>query len=138
MINYIINTQLGTKIYQENGIKYEKYTNLTYIKKLCLEAMFSYEGYLKAVKKIYKFKYKIPVYINNSLMFIQTKRARDYDNIWINYASIKDIKCVEEFIEIIFYNNEMIQIKYAFHKFKLQIKYLEEIRNTKVKHFHRK
>lgn len=138
MINYIINTNIGTKIYQENGFIYEKNSNLAYIKKLCLEAMFSYEGYLKAIKKIYQFKYKIPVYINNSLMFIQTKRARDYDNIWINYASIKNIKYLDQDIEIIFYNNQKLRIKYSFNKFNLQIKYLEEIRNTKVKHFHRK
>jgi len=138
MINYIINSNLGVEIYKNDTLEIINGTSLTYIKKLCIEALFTYDGYLKSVKKKFNFKYKIPVYINDSIILIQTKRARDYDNIWINYASIKNLKYNIDSIEITFYNNKILKLNQSFIKLEKQIKYLSEIRNTKVKHFHSK
>ncbi|MDI6452941.1 competence protein ComK [Peloplasma aerotolerans] len=136
MIEYIVNTSQGALIYQERHIKTYKSSNLSYIKLLCQEGLFTYEGYLMAVKKVLDIKYKVPVYINDYLMLIPVKRTRDYDNIWINYASINHIRESDDGLEIEFYSQRKIYLKYSLNSLSKQIKYLEMIKFMKVKHFH--
>jgi len=110
--------------------------NLSLIKQMCLDALFSYEGYLKAFQKKFGKVYRIPIYIDEEHMFIPIKRTRDFDNIWINYAAIHDINHGGNKIELIFESKQNLHINISFKSLKRQIMYLEAIQNTKVKHFH--
>ncbi|MDO9629276.1 MAG: competence protein ComK, partial [Acholeplasmataceae bacterium] len=114
----------------------DKGSSLSYIKRLCVDHLFTYEGYLKAVKKKFDMSYKIPLYISDTIQLIPTKRTRDYENIWINYASIFRIEVDQQIQKITFYSGNTIHINSSNKTLKQQIKYLEQIRNTKVKHFH--
>jgi competence transcription factor ComK len=67
---------------------------------------------------------------------IPTKRVRDYDNIWINYAAIDEIILRSGGIEIYFFGERQIYLKYSLNTLKNQIKVLSFIRSSKVKHFH--
>ncbi|MCR3906286.1 MAG: competence protein ComK [Tenericutes bacterium] len=136
MIEYIVNTASGSIIYQEDQIETYKSSNLSYIKLLCEKGLFTYDGYIKTIKKVLDIKYKVPVYISDYLMLIPLKRVRDYDNIWINYASIKNIKKNDKGIEIEFYSQRKLYLKYSLNSLSKQIKYLEMIKIMKVKHFH--
>jgi competence transcription factor ComK len=136
MIQYIENTAEGSILYQEGAIVKLTMSNLSYIKKKCLESLFTYEGYLKAVQKKIGLKYKVPVYIDDATRMIPTKRVRDYDNIWINYASIRELIERLEGTDIIFYGNRQIHLKNSYKTLKKQIDELERIRFIKVKHFH--
>lgn len=136
MIEYIINHRNGSLIFQSDSIKQSNKTNLSIIKKLCLSALFTYDGYLKAVQNEFGKSYLIPVYIDEELMFIPIKRTRDYENIWINYAALIDVVSYHDYIEIIFDSTRKLSINISLKSFQKQIKYLEAIRKAKVKHFH--
>ncbi len=136
MIEYIVNNEYGCLIYQSDDIKQSHKNNLSLIKKMCLEAFFSYDGYLKAVQNKFGKTYRIPVYINEEHMFIPIKRTRDYDNIWLNYAAIIEVNDYDNQIELVFGSKRKLYINISLKSLARQIKYLEAIRNAKVKHFH--
>ncbi|MCF7929969.1 MAG: competence protein ComK [Acholeplasmataceae bacterium] len=136
MIEYIVNHRNGSLIYQSDAIQQSNKTNLSVIKKLCLSALFTYDGYLKAVQNKFGKSYLIPVYINEEQMFIPIKRTRDYENIWINYAALIDVVSYHDYVKIIFESKRILNINISLKSLQKQIKYLEAIRNAKVKHFH--
>ena len=136
MIQYIENTPEGCIIYQERESTRLTVSNLSYIKKKCMESLFTYEGYLKAIHKELSIHYKVPVYFDEFMMMIPSKRVRDYDNIWINYASIQEIIELVDGVKIYFFGNRQIDSKNSSKSIKKQIKDLERIRFIKVKHFH--
>lgn len=136
MIEYIINNSTGCMIYQETMNVQIKGSNLAYIKRLCQEHLFTYDGYLKAIKANFLISHKVPLCISNTILLIPTKRTRDYDNVWINYSSIFKIEEFKQQTKIIFYSGHELYVNITLKTLKKQIRYLEEIRNTKVKHFH--
>jgi len=136
MIEYIINNSKGSLVYQTDSVVQSNKNNLSVIKQISIEALFSYEGYLKAFQKKFGKIYRIPVYIDEEHMFIPIKRTRDFDNIWINFAAIHDINHSNGKIEVIFESKRNLHINISFKSLKRQINYLEAIQNTKVKHFH--
>ncbi len=136
MIEYIINKQNQAVIYQTEQIIIKDKPQLSVIKQLCLDYLFTYEGYLKAVKKRLNYRYRIPLYINEGLQLIATQRVRDYDNIWINYASIKSISYKGNRVSVRFTSNRNLDLSLtqaAFHK---QIERLQAIKFHISKHFH--
>ncbi|MCD4827380.1 MAG: competence protein ComK [Acholeplasmataceae bacterium] len=135
-MNYIINTAYGCKLYQHQSFKEEHMNAFTYIKKICLTQLFTYKGYIFACQKTFNFKYKIPLYITDSLQFIPSKNARDYDSIWINYANVYAYVAIKNGISITFYDGTKVDIKISIKTFKTQINRLNLIREVKVKHFH--
>jgi competence transcription factor ComK len=137
MIEYIINNSTGCLIYQESCNHQIKGSSLAYIKRLCVEHLFTYGGYLNAVQAKFALFHKVPLCISDAILLIPSKRTRDYDNIWINYASIFKIEEIDRQTKIIFYSGNELYINVSLKTMKKQIRYLEEIRNTKVKHFHR-
>lgn len=136
MIEYIVNNANGCLIYQSEGVRQSNKTNMSIIKELCLIAFFSYEGYLKAVQSKYGKSYRIPVYVDEEQMFMPIKRTRDYDNIWLNYAAIIEVTSFDDHIELVFESKRKLRVNISLKSLKRQIKYLEAIRNAKVKHFH--
>jgi competence transcription factor ComK len=135
MIEYITNNRYGSLIYTIDGIIQHDRTSFFEIKRLCLESFFSYDGYLKAVKKQFQISYKIPIYIHDALQFIQTKRVRDHDNIWFNYAAVINVKDLNKSIEIEFVSGNKLLINISYHTLKTQILYLDQIRKRKVNIF---
>jgi competence transcription factor ComK len=136
MIEYIIQTPHGTKIYQTNGETEISHRSIYIVKQLCEKALFSYEGYIKAVKKIISRKYKIPVVIDQFTKLIPTKNTKSYDNVWLNYEAIQNIKKNKDHLEILFHSGKKIYINISFLTIKGQIDDLIRITNSKVKHFH--
>jgi competence transcription factor ComK len=136
MIEYIIQTPRGTKIYQTDGEIEVSHRSIYIIKQLCEKALFSYEGYIKAVQKSIHRKYKIPVVIDQFTKLIPTKCTKSYDNVWLNYAAIQNIRKDKERLEILFHSGKKIYINISFLTIKGQIDDLIRITNSKVKHFH--
>jgi competence transcription factor ComK len=133
---YIVNTAYGCIIYQKNESIKKSINTFSYIKKLCLEHLFTYHGYIEACRKVLKLKYKIPLYINDVLQLIPIKSVREYDNIWVNYAYIKSYEAHNDGIEVFFYDGTQIVLNVSIKTFTTQIKRLNVIREVKVKHFH--
>lgn len=135
-MNYIINTAYGCQIYQKNQIVKKNMNALSYIKKLCLNHLFTYQGYIQACRKVLNLKYKIPLYITATLQLIPIKSIRDYDNIWINYAYVRTYSADEAGLLVFFYDGTQLVANISIKTFKTQIKRLNAIRDMKVKHFH--
>lgn len=131
MMNYLCNCSTGTAIYQNQTVKYVNHSNLFFVKQLCMQHLFSFEGYLKAIKQQFKKTYRIPIYFNNRLMLIPTQRYRDYDNIWINYAAIKNYWQTANTLTIEFDNLETVDINIKLKSFKRQIDLLSKIKKYK-------
>jgi len=136
MIEYLVNNAFGCLIYKNGKAIQYKGTNLSYIKKICLEHLFTFDGYMKAVQKQYGKRYRIPLFVDELHMFIPIKRIRDYDNIWINFTAVAEFKELEQTIEVIFQSQQKLQLNISMKSLRKQINHLEAIHNVKVKHFH--
>lgn len=137
MIEWIANEQNQTIVYQTEGIKTYAIFNLSYVKHLCLDHLFTYEGYIKAIKHQFDFKYRIPIYLDASLILIATRRIKDYENIWINYASIASITYIGNRIRLGFTSHQTIDIAMTRQAFSEQIKRILKIKFHISKHFHK-
>ncbi|BCR36570.1 competence protein ComK [Mariniplasma anaerobium] len=135
-MNYMINTSNGCQIYQKNQIIKKNMNTLTYVKKLCLNHLFTYQGYIDACRKVLNLKYKIPLYITDHIQLIPIKSIRDYDNVWINYAYVMSYRDYEGGLIVFFYDGTQIVANISIKTFRTQIERLNAIRDVKVKHFH--
>lgn len=136
MIEYMMNHQDGTIVYQTYNITIHKHSLIYTVNKLCMEHLCTYDGYLKSVQKQHHFSELIPIYLSETLQLIPIKRYRAYDNCYINYASIESYHQIENEIEIVFISGRKLYIKLSLYSFGKQLEKLKKIRNTKVKHFH--
>ena len=136
MIEYMSNHQKGTIIYQTHDVKMINHSLLYVVNELCMNHLCTYEGYRKSVKKTHEIKELIPIFLCESIQLIPTKRFKEYDNIFFNYAAIDHYQYVENEIEIHFISGRKLRIKQSLSFYEKQLKKLAKIRNTKVKHFH--
>lgn len=136
MILYIKQTEQGTKIYQKKHTLTVQKTSLSMIKDLCMSHLFTYEGYLKACKRIFHVTQLVPVYLSEDIMMIPSGRVRDYETIWINAAAVIDAEDYNNQTRLTFINQEKLIIHMSFYKYLRAKHVLKKIRNTKVKHFH--
>lgn len=123
MIEYIVNTPKGSKIYKSDEIIESTNRNLFHIQLLCKKFLFTYEGYLEAVKQIIQLKYQIPIVLSNQLVLFPIKRVRDFDNIWINDYAIYDVINFDSGLKIIFKSKRILSIDFTY----------KEYLNTKIK-----
>jgi competence transcription factor ComK len=136
MIDYIVNSSNGATVYQDQHIIYEKFSNLYFIKQKCLDALFSYEGYLKAVNKRLGRYHLIPVVIDQYQQWIPVYSPKRYDNIWVNYTAISEMIPMGSQTLICFYSGNQLLIQRTYRSLYTQVEDLLKIRNEKVKHFH--
>lgn len=131
MIEYLINDTNGSIIFFQDQAMTSRLPVISHVKKFCQDALFTYEGYIKCVKKKVKEKYQIPVVIHETLALFSTCRVRDYENIWINYYAIKDYHEIDGTIEIMFYSGKRLYLKSSLNKFENKIKLLMKIKKIK-------
>ncbi len=136
MIEYIENNAYGAVIVENGSLLQTKKTNLAVIRDMCLNRFFSYEGYKKAVKKKIGISYRIPVYLDEENAFFPTRRARDFDNIWVNVKAIRSISDRNSGIHVVFRSGHEREFEISSSKAIRGIAALETIRKEKVKHFH--
>lgn len=136
MIEWITNEKNKAVIYQTEQTIKRNVSNLTVIKQLCISHLFTYDGYLKATKKVFDYHYRIPLYISDDIQLIATRRVRDYENIWINYASIVNVTYDKNRINITFTSYRKLTISMTPYAWKQQINRLNEIKLYISKHFH--
>jgi len=103
---------------------------------MCYKYLFDYQGYKNAIKRVFGYKYKIPLYIDTQIQLIPTERIKNYENIWVNFQAIEKIVPLDGDLEIQFYSGHKLRIKVSMKTMKKQIKRLEQIRIYLSKHFH--
>lgn len=91
MINYIeILSNKTIKIYKTKQVEvlnlsFEKYLNV-----LLLKDLTTFNGRIEAIKKKYKYKKLVPIYIDDTICFIPVENI-EYNSIYINAYSIYKI-----------------------------------------------
>ncbi len=136
MIEYIENNAHGAVLVENGKPVQTKRTNRAVIRDMCFNHFFSYEGYIKAVKKKLGISYRIPVYLDEENAFFPTRRTRDFDNIWVNAQAIESIREHDSGILVVFRSGHERELKISRSKAIRGIAALERIRKEKVKHFH--
>lgn len=135
-MNYITNHAYGCMLYKKDFNEVIKMSSISYIKHLCESHLFTYQGYLKACRKKFDLKYKIPLYICEMIQLIPTKSYRTYDVIWINYAYIMQYEAINDKVRVYFFDGSHLITDISYQTLKNQIIRLNQIREVKVKHFH--
>ena len=135
MIEYIQNDCHGSTIFYQDKVVKSKRNALYEIKNMCLQHFFSYEGFIKSVRKTMKEKYQIPILIDDEHAFLPTCRVRDYENKWINVCSIYQIMPHQRGVELIFYSGRRLYIDYSVNRLKNKIKLIMKIKSMKVNIF---
>ncbi|MDL2291996.1 competence protein ComK [Acholeplasma sp. OttesenSCG-928-E16] len=132
MINYIKNNNEGISIFSSNEEKIVKGTVLGFIKKKCINNLFSYEGYVKACKKVLKISSLVPVVISKSEVYFPISRVKDYENIFINYLAISSLSINKEQTIITFFDGQTIKIDILKGKIERIINNIESILKYKT------
>lgn len=109
---------------------------LSIVRRLCLEGLFSHEGYVKAVKKAFGFKYLIPIYISDQLALIPLGRIKNHETVWLNVAAMTGIHKEDHQVIITMRGNHRIETNLSEKRIDRRIQTLLMIREAKVKHFH--
>ncbi|NLL69266.1 MAG: hypothetical protein GX232_03565 [Acholeplasmataceae bacterium] len=133
MIKYLINTPYGCDIIYKDKVVSSKRNNLSIIKSYCLKELFTYEGYIKAIKSLFGDVQLIPVVINSSNIFIPTKRVRDYDNIWINIGAVILIEDENNQTNLTFKDYKKLTINIKYQKFIKRVEFSKIILDYKNK-----
>jgi competence transcription factor ComK len=135
MIEYIENHPLGSTIFYIDDIKQSTHRAQYHIECLCKQALFTYEGYIKALKKVINVSYQIPVFIDQLHGFIPISRVRDYENKWINWFAVSKINEHFNELELQFISGRRLYINYSMKRLKKRIDLLMKIKSMKVNIF---
>lgn len=136
MLEYMMNHPEGTILYQSESMTYLNTSLLMTVHQMCLDHLFSYDGYRQAIKRSFSVSHCIPIYLCEELQLIPTGRYRSYETIYINRSAIQHYDSTAEGIRIIFFSGRIVDIKISLYRFEKQLHLLQKIRGTKVKHFH--
>ncbi|MFA6377467.1 MAG: competence protein ComK [Acholeplasmataceae bacterium] len=136
MIEYIKHEHHNTHIYQSDKIDIVSESAFSVIKKLCLDHLVTYEGYVKAIQVKYQKKQLIPLVLSDEISLIPLLRVRDYENIWVNSVEIKALKVKKSGFSITFMSGNTLEVSKSITGFKNALKLANMIKNEKVKHFH--
>lgn len=135
MIEYIQNDMHGSTIFYQDKEVYSKRSAFYEIKQLCYQHFFSYEGYIKSIKKMTNERKLIPIIINQEHVFLPTSRVRNYENKWINIESIYQINPKDKGVEIIFFSGRKLYVDYSLQQLKNKLKRIMKIKSMKVNIF---
>ena len=136
MIEYIKHEHHNTHIYQSDKIDIVSESAFSVIKKLCLDHLVTYEGYVKAIQVKYQKKQLIPLVLSDEISLIPLVRVRNYENIWVNSVEIKALKVKKSGFSITFMSGNTLEVSKSITGFKNALKLANMIKNEKVKHFH--
>ncbi len=136
MMEYMQHCPEGTIIYHDHGKQIINHRMPWIIEQWCFQHLFSYAGYLKAIKQTMGYKHSVPLYLCDDMMLIPVGRIRDYEMMWINQASVKHVHTENGRFYIHFISGLTLEVNLTETHYKIMVKKLEKIRNTKVKHFH--
>jgi competence transcription factor ComK len=88
IMNYIKRSTNGIEISHNGTTNYLKIGIRSYIDKLCIDNLSTFEGRIDAAKKKFNIKHKVPIYVDKNCILFSTRSIRDYDVIYFNYFEI--------------------------------------------------
>lgn len=101
---YIKENHYQIVLYYDDGKIHKESDLQKYLHTLCLQEYTTLKGRIEAVKEVFGFKYNIPIYINEKVIFV--KIPQEEYNLWINVYNIVSINKVDQYnTRIVFTNN---------------------------------
>jgi competence transcription factor ComK len=99
-----------------------------YINMLCHRRLTSYEGIIKATKKMLDIHKLVPIYIDRNMLLFPLSSIRNMDALYINYYELYKIKkTTNSDVTLIFYDHSKLNIKMNKMFLSRQIKRCEDI-----------
>lgn len=136
MIEYIANDNKGCTVYQIESERHHPFSALYIVKRICLEHLFTYDGYKKSIEFLFHKIHLVPIVLSKNLILLPTERARNYENIWINIKAIQKLTKSESGIIITLMSGKQVLVHRSMKQILNQIAFSKEIESIKVKHFH--
>jgi len=136
MITVIAPHPKGASVDSTEQRKVVARTPLGVVKAMCEDALFTYEGYVKAVKKTMGVSYQVPVYISECLTLVPLGRVRNHGTVWFNAASLLSLVTRPGGTDILFKDGSVHRTHLSKARIERRLGLLMRIRAARVKHFH--
>ena len=121
-ILYINDLKVSVEVYYSGKLEKIDKTFDKFINELCLIYLSTVDGRKEAFKKIFGYKYNIPIFVSEKMLFLKVS-----NNIWINVYQIKEIIKKEKDLVLILSNNEIISILNGYYKNIRKIKEINKV-----------
>lgn len=121
---YLKEKNYKTKIVYEDKEKVVDIITNKFIDNLCISFLSTKQGRITAFKKLFKYKYNVPIFINKNILLMKIKAK---DIIWVNFLLILKIYKEIDCIIIIFKCGKKLKIE---AKYKTVIKKYNELYNV--------
>lgn len=121
-ILYINDLKVSVEVYYSGKLEKIDKTFDKFINELCLIYLSTVDGRKESFKKIFGYKYNIPIFVSEKMLFLKVS-----NNIWINVYQIKEIIKKEKDLVLILSNNEIISILNGYYKNIRKIKEINKV-----------
>lgn len=105
MILYCIEREGSTIIVKEDGEKEIKKKFIEYVDDLCLSSLSTLKGRKEALKKVFGYKYNVPLFVNNQTILFKIRKE---NNLYLNACSVKFVEKENDRVTIIFKNGKVL------------------------------
>ena len=112
VIDYIIKLD-DNKLYIAKDNEYQTHdcTFQKYINRILIKRFNDLNALEKSIKKVYGYKNKIPLFIDNNNLLLCLRSYRMNESIYINFHSIKNFERVNKLILIEFHSGHVLRLK---------------------------
>lgn len=93
-----------------------------FINELCIRYLSTFNGRKEAFKKIFGYRYNVPIFVCDKILFIKVNNI-----MWINVYQVKEVFRKEKDIVLILSNNEIIFIKNGHNKITKKITEIKKV-----------
>ena len=128
-LEYYTNDSNGSILFSNNKPYLIKERSLYITNHLAKRYLTSVNSYFKALKEVISSKYNNPLYLDLKMILIASKGIKEYENIWINFALIKNYRISNDLTEIYFESGNKLVIKTSKTYLIKQISKIKEIEN---------
>lgn len=94
----------------------------SFINKLCIDRLASYDGVLKATKMVFGYHKLIPIFVKKEVLLFSTQSIRNLDVVFINYYQVSKVDMKKSEIEILFYDQTKLRLTIGRSVIKTQMK----------------
>lgn len=121
-ILYIIESNNKIKVVYDCYEKYLEKSGEVFLNELCLKELCTKSGRIEAVKKVFGYKYNVPIFVNQDNIFLKVKANKV---AWINIISVGKIYKDNDKVNIIFFSGKVLKVNTGYKNFCKKFKMLD-------------
>lgn len=123
-ILYIVDLLKKVKVVYDLRNEVHEKSCQTFLNELCLEDLSTFRGRIDAVKKMFLYKYNVPLFVNEKNIFLKVMASF---NVWINIVEIDKIYRENEKVIITFLSGKVLKINTSYRTFMKNYKKIDEL-----------